>query len=96
VSQEPRTNSTTFRYSETVQDILNNEVPGISMADKIEYICLDYRKEKEIREKSIKDLDKQIKNKQNQLSRIIDKIQKFDNVADNLEALTRSIEKCNT
>jgi vacuolar-type H+-ATPase subunit I/STV1 len=95
-SQEPRANTTTFRYSVTVHKILTYEVPGNSIADKIEYICLDYREKKDQREEQIKELDKQIEQKRKQLDKIKDKVLKFDSVDYNLEQLLKSIDKCNT
>ena len=87
--------STSFRYSEKVKKVIEG-TQGKTTADKIEYICLDYEKNRNDRENYIKELDKKIREKQKQLDSLSNKICKVKDVSSLLDNLVSSINKCNT
>jgi uncharacterized protein YeeX (DUF496 family) len=92
---EPRVFTTSFRYSSVVQNVLDS-IQGKTTADKIEFICLDYVRNKLKRENQIKDLDKQIADKRKLLDELSNKIWKVKDVSSSLENLVNSLKKCNT
>lgn len=92
---EPRVFTTSFRYNALVQNVLDN-IDCKTTADKIEFICLDYEKNRTKRENQIKNLDKQITEKRKQLDELSNKIWKVKNVSSSLDDLVNSLKKCNT
>lgn len=95
MSNEQRVFSTSFRYSGEVQNILDS-VNQKTIADKIEFICLDFYENKTKRLEYIKDLDKQISEKRKQLDLLTSKIYKVRDVSSSLEELINNLKKCNT
>lgn len=98
MNKEPRTESTSIRFSEKVGNVINNAM-GKSFSDKLEYIVLDYKDKKEERESYLKDLNKQIASKEKQLKEIIIYLNKFSNISKKVnfieESIQNLIEECN-
>ena len=92
---EPRVFTTSFRYSGAVANVLDT-FEGKTMADRIEFMCLDFEINKTRRESQIKDLDKQIAEKRKQLDELSNKIWKVKDVSSSLDNLVNSLKKCNT
>lgn len=94
-----RTNSTTFRYSDEVKDILQT-VPGDSFADKIEFIVTDYRDAMASRKRDLEVMDNRIERKRQEMLVVLDEISTIKNLISNTVDLHRSIldikTKCNT
>lgn len=90
IDKEPRVNASSIRYSNSVLEIIN-KAEGNTFADKFEFIALDYKNNMEQRKNNIKALDKEIKDKKKQLEKLQQKMNKFDNIAENAEALQRAI-----
>jgi hypothetical protein len=99
MKKEPRTESTSIRFTEKVGNIIDNAI-GKSFSDKLEYIVLDYRDKKEEREAYLKYLNKQIVLREKQLKEIIIYLNKFSNISKEVNVIEESIqnliEECNT
>lgn len=97
--KEPRTNASSIRYSDTVSKIVNSAT-GTTFGDKFEFIALDYKENKEKREKYLKDLDRQISERQKKLENIKEELSKYSTIAEKADILQRAIlaltDKCNT
>lgn len=92
---ELRVHSTSFRYSDSVQNVLDS-VNKKTTADKIEFICLDFEQNKSLRELRIKELDNQINEKRKQLDLLSNKVWNMKDVTSSLENLVNNLKKCIT
>lgn len=92
MSNSARNNHTTIRYSEDVKEIVD-KVQGKTFGDRFEFICLDFKENKESREEHIKSLDKQIKMKEKEYDNLVEKICNLRYVANDLESLAKNLKK---
>lgn len=90
MSREPRVNTTTIRYSDSVLKIVN-KVSGKTFADKFEFIVLDYNSNKQKREKHIRDLDKQILEKTKKLELLKQELTRYNTIVEKAELLEKAI-----
>lgn len=94
-----RTNSTTFRYSDEIKQILTT-VPGDSFADKIEFIVTDYRDQMAKRKRDLEVMENRIERKRQEMLIVLNELDTIKNLIANTVDLHRNIEqiknKCNT
>lgn len=95
MSGQPRVNQSSIRYSDEVLKIINS-AKGNTFGDKFESIALDYLEIKEIKEKNIKNLDRQISDKQKYLNEISQNIFRYRDILSDLESLFNNLSECNT
>lgn len=76
---EPKIHQTSLRYTDTVKKIVES-YKGASFNERFENLCLDFKKSIPEREKKKKDLDDEIKKREEYLKSLQQKIQESETV----------------